>query len=68
MEAGVVHGWENETLEAKVAWFRTLSVAERLAVLDEYYRLAVALCPKLREGRDVEPSETPVRILALRES
>jgi hypothetical protein len=61
----VVHGFEHETDEAKLEWFRSLSIVERLEVLDSYYRLAVALNPKLREGTDARPDAATVRVLEL---
>jgi hypothetical protein len=63
MTPGIAHGFEEESLEAKVAWFRSLSVIERLRNLDSFYRLAVAVNPNLREGRDVERAEATVRVL-----
>lgn len=61
----IVHGFENESIDAKAEWFRGLSVSERLETLAAYYDLAVALNPKLREGLDAGQAETSVRILEL---
>ncbi len=61
----VLHGFEHESLEAKFDWFAGLSILERLHILDEYYRLAVAMNPKLREGSDARPVAAAVRILEL---
>jgi hypothetical protein len=63
MSSSVEHGFEHESLDAKVAWFRELSVAERLRHLDAMYRLAVALNPALREGRDAGYPSTSVRVV-----
>jgi len=65
MTPSVVHGFEHETDEEKLSWFLTLSIAERLEVLDSYYRLAVALNPRLREGSDARPTAATVRVLEL---
>ena len=65
MGGRVDHGFEHESFEAKVAWFRTLSIAERLGHLDAMYRLAVALNPKLRGGSDARPTAPAVRVLEL---
>lgn len=65
MKPSVHSGWEHETLEAKAAWFAGLSMAERLAVLDDFYRLAVAMNPGLRRGRDVRESGAAVRVIDL---
>lgn len=61
----VAHGFEHETIEAKAAWFRTLTVQERLAALSAMYELAVALNPKLREGRDAARPQASVRVLQI---
>jgi hypothetical protein len=65
MNGEVVHGFEHESIEAKAAWFASLSVIERIQQLDSMYRLAVSLNPKLREGSDVGPTSISVRVLEL---
>lgn len=65
MEGRVLHGFEHETIEAKAAWFGTLTIEERLRHLDTLYRLAVGLDPKLREGRDARSPSATVRVLKL---
>lgn len=61
----VSHSYEEETIEAKAAWFRTLTIEERLRVLDEFYRLAITLNPKLVGGRDAGPPGASVRVIEL---
>jgi hypothetical protein len=65
MIGSVDHGFEHESIDAKVAWFASLSMAERLLHLDALYGLAVALNPKMREGSDLEPPSPAVRVLEL---
>jgi hypothetical protein len=52
MFGDVVHGYEHESIEAKAAWFATLTIEERLHLLSVMYGLAVALNPSLRRGTD----------------
>ena len=67
MSVKVLYGYEHETLEAKAAWFRTLSVADRLRHLDAMYRLAVAVNPNFRKGRELGQILGSVRVLELPE-
>ncbi|MBI4229519.1 MAG: hypothetical protein HY608_01660 [Planctomycetes bacterium] len=61
----VSHGYGEEALKAKAAWFRTLSPVERLRVLDAMYDLVVTLNPRLRGGGDARPATASVRVLEL---
>lgn len=65
MPAQVAYGFEHESWEAKVEWFGGLTPVERLRHLDQLYRLAVGLNPKLREGSDAGRSATALRVLEL---
>lgn len=64
-QVGITHGFDQESIEAKREWFSGLSMAERLEILSEYYDLAVALNPKLREGSDARTTASSVRVLEL---
>jgi len=66
MFGDVVHGDEHESVEAKAAWFATLTVEQRLRVLSDMYDLAVALNPSLRRGTDdAGPPGAAVQVVEL---
>ncbi len=61
----IAYGFEHESWESKVDWFGGLTPAERLRHLDQIYRLAVGLNPKLREGNDAGHPASTLRVLEL---
>ena len=62
-DAPIAHGFEHESIEAKADWFQTLTIEVRLGQLAAFYRLAVALNPKLREGSDARPAHASVCVV-----
>jgi hypothetical protein len=60
----VLHGRENESIEAKARWFQSLSIEERLDVLCEFYELALTINPHLKDPRNVNSITGRVRILS----
>lgn len=51
MDRAVYHDWSAETPEAKVRWFRSLSVTERLDVFCDFTDLVLAINPRLMESK-----------------
>jgi len=66
MIAKVTHDIKDETIEAKVRWFRSLSIAERFQNFCDYTELALMLNPKLAE-KEIDKSITG-RIQVLRKA
>jgi hypothetical protein len=62
---GISHDRDEETVEAKARWFRTLSPAERLAMLLEWTELVLQNNPRLIGVKDAVPIEGRVRVLEL---
>lgn len=62
---GVFSGREQESLEAKVLWFRTLSVEERLAYACEMADFILENQPDLARRRDAQTLKGRVRVLEL---
>ena len=62
---GVSHSWDDESLEAKARWFRSLSVEERMAYLVELTELALRNNPRTAESKDAPAASGRVRVLAL---
>jgi len=65
MKAAISHGWKQESPEAKARWFRSLTMRERLEMFCDFYELAVAINPKLRERKRAQRPEGRVRVLEL---
>jgi len=64
MRGRIAHGYEAESMEAKVRWFRSLSMEERMDLLCEFTELALALNPSLPEQKHAAQTRRRVRILS----
>jgi len=53
-----------ETIEAKVRWFRALPMSERMEMLCLFTDLALELNPDLPGKKDVKPTKGRVQILS----
>jgi len=60
----ISHDFKDETIEAKVRWFRTLSLAERMEMLCEFTDLALEINPDLAGKKDAQPTKGRVQILS----
>ena len=60
----ISHDIKEETIEAKVRWFRSLSLSERMELLCNFTDLALELNPDLAGKRDAQPIKGRVRILS----
>ena len=63
-EVGVVHDWQEETLEAKARWFQGLTLVERMDLLCAYYDFFVDVNPQILEQKDAQPVEGRVLVLS----
>jgi hypothetical protein len=61
---GISHDINDESIEAKVRWFRALSMSERMEMLCNYTNLALELNPDLAEKKDAQSTKGRVRILS----
>jgi hypothetical protein len=64
MNEKVSHNRSDETIEAKVQWFRSLSLAERMDLLCNFTDIALALNPGILEKKDAQPVKGCIRILS----
>ena len=64
MEFEISHNRSDETIEAKVKWFRTLDLSERMEMLCEYTDLALELNPKLPEKKYAQQTKGRIQILS----
>ena len=63
MNLSVTHDRQEETIEAKTLWFRSLTLAERMDMLCAFTELLLLTNPKIVEQRDAEPVEGRVLVL-----
>ena len=47
----ISHDWSEETPEAKVRWFRSLPISERMEILCSFTDLALTVNPSLEEQK-----------------
>jgi hypothetical protein len=60
----ISHDIKDESIEAKVRWFRSLPLSERMEILCNYTDLALELNPDLAGKKDAQPTKGRVRILS----
>ena len=60
----ISHNIDDESIEAKVLWFRTLPISERMEMLCNFNDLALELNPDLVGKKDAQPTKRRVRILS----
>jgi hypothetical protein len=64
MNDKISHNRSDETIEAKVEWFRSLSLSERMDLLCNFTDLALTLNPGILEKKDAQPVKGSIRVLS----
>jgi len=64
MNTKISHSRDDESIEAKVEWFRSLSVEERMDLLCCFTDLALTLNPEILEKKDDQPFNRRIRVLS----
>jgi hypothetical protein len=64
MNDKISHNRSDETIEAKVKWFRSLSLSERMDLLCNFTDLALTLNSGLPEKKDAQPVKGRIRVLS----
>ncbi len=64
MEFRISHDRSDETIEAKVKWFRTLNLSERMDMLCAYTDLALELNPQLPDKKYAQQAKRRIQILS----
>jgi len=59
----ISHDITDESIEAKVRWFRSLPLSERMKIFCNYTDLALELNPDLAGKKDAQSTKGRVRIL-----
>ena len=60
----ISHDINDESIEAKVRWFRSLPLSERMEIFCNYTDLALELNPDLVGKKDAQSTKGRVRILS----
>ena len=60
----ISHDFKDETIEAKVRWFRSLPVTERMEMLCAFTDLALELNPDLTGKKDAQSIKGRIQILS----
>jgi hypothetical protein len=64
MNTNISHNRDDESIEAKVEWFRSLSIEERMDLLCWYTDLALTLNPGIVERKDDQPFDRRIQVLS----
>ena len=64
MNDKISHNRSDETIEAKVRWFRSLSLSERMDLFCNFTDLALTLNSGILEKEDAQPVKGRIRILS----
>lgn len=64
MRGAVSHNRKEETPEAKVQWFRSLSLEERMELLCAFTDLALTLNPRLADRKNAQQIKRGIQILS----
>ncbi|MBN1849318.1 MAG: hypothetical protein JW932_12110 [Deltaproteobacteria bacterium] len=60
----ISHNIDDESIEAKVLWFRTLPIPDRMELLCYFTDLALEFNPDLAGKKDAQSTKGSVRILS----
>lgn len=64
MKQAIRHNRQQESIEAKTRWFRSLSISERIEVFCSFTDLALSVNPKLKDKRHAQPIAGRVQVLS----
>lgn len=64
MNTKISHNRDDESIEAKVEWFRSLSIEERMDMLCYYTDLVLTLNPEIVERKDDQPFNRRIQVLS----
>ena len=60
----VTHDRSEETMEAKVRWFSSLPLSERMDMLCFFTDLALTVTPALQECKDAQPIAGRIQVIS----
>jgi hypothetical protein len=65
MTPTIRHDRQQETIEAKTLWFRSLSIAERMEILCGFTDLALSANPRLKDRKHAQPATGRIQVLSM---
>ena len=63
MKKEVSHGFEDETMESKARWFKSLPISERMEILCMFTDMILENNPGIVEKRDVKSITGRIQVL-----
>ena len=63
MKKKISHDWEDECIEAKAKWFRSLTLTERMETLCSFTDLAFEINPDIADRKDAEQTDRSILIV-----
>jgi hypothetical protein len=64
MDISISHDRKEETMEAKVRWFRSLPLSERMEMLCSFTDMLLTVNPKLTDAKYAQPTTGRFQILS----
>ncbi|MBW2740762.1 MAG: hypothetical protein JRE64_18385 [Deltaproteobacteria bacterium] len=64
MSQTISHDRNDETIEAKTRWFKSLSVSERMEMLCSFVDLALTLNPELSDKKNAQQIKGRIQIIS----
>lgn len=64
MTPAIRHDREQESIEAKTRWFRSLSMTERMEILCCFTDLALSVNPRLKDRTRAQPIAGRIQVLS----
>ena len=64
MKITIGHDRNQESIEAKTRWFRSLSIADRMEVFCSFVDLALSVNPNLKDRTHAQPIAGRVQVLS----
>jgi hypothetical protein len=64
MERSISHDRQDESIEAKARWFRSLSLEERMDLLCAFTDLALEVNPELAEKKYAQSPDGNIQVLS----
>jgi len=64
MSQAISHDRNEETIEAKTRWFKSLSLSERMEMLCSFVDLALTLNPNLSDKKDAQQIKGRIQIIS----
>ena len=60
----ISHSWQDESLESKARWYRSLSMPDRMQVFCDLTDLVLSVQPRIQDKRHAQSAQGRVRIIS----